>query len=106
MKYISKILKTGLFWVNFLIALIGISISLILFELYGFYPLLIFLIVLSLFNTIIGATNSPNNITSKFRKWLFSEKEETNKVAEIDIFKVAKKLSDLQKRRLKRRCEK
>ena len=74
MKYIIKIVKTGLFWINFTIAGIGIVISLVFYESFDLYPLLASLVIISLVNVFLGATNSVSNINSKFRRWLFNDR--------------------------------
>jgi len=68
MTYIIKIVKTGFFWINFTIAGIGIVISLVWFESVGLYPIFASLIIISLVNVFLGATNSVSNINSNFRK--------------------------------------
>ena len=73
MIYVMKILKTGLFWINFTIAGIGIVISLVWFESVGLYPILASLIIISLANVFLGATKGGSNINSNFRKWLFHD---------------------------------
>jgi len=63
----------GLILVNVLLVAGGLIAALFL---YGFrpLPLMVALAVVCIFNLIIGVTNSPDNIHSKFREWLFSDR--------------------------------
>jgi len=73
MRYRKPILKTGLFWINFSIVLIGFIISLVTYESYSFKPVIISAGLGAFLNVLIGATNTEKNVESRFRRWLFGD---------------------------------
>jgi len=83
----------GLMLVNSILVGAGLICSALLYSKLGVIPLMVTLAIACVFNIITGVTNTPSNINSKFRKWLFGEGDE------VDIHAIAKKYEEFQKRR-------
>ena len=63
----------GLIIIDGILLLIGIIVSVVLWNQLRILPFMVIGVLTALVNMAIGATNTPENVDSKFRRFLFGK---------------------------------
>ena len=63
----------GLIIIDGSLLIIGIVLTILFFDSLRILPFIAMGAFICIFNVIIGASNSPDNVGNKFRCWLFGE---------------------------------